>query len=102
MIVHCSLWKFKEGTTSTLIEEIAGAWRDLEKRIPSILKIEVGPDLGNWPENYDLAALIYFSSAKGYEEYRADALHLSFANKYLVPNIDGLHTRAAVQLNLPQ
>lgn len=101
MIVHCSLWKFKSGTTPALVQEIAQAWRELVGRVPSVRKIEVGPDLGNWPENYDLAALVYFDAAEGYEDYRADEVHLAFAHKYLLPNVEGLGMRAAVQFELP-
>lgn len=101
MIVHCSLWKFKDGTPRAVVEEAVSEWRALLGRVPSIRRIEVGPDLGNWPENYDIAALIYFDSAKGYEEYREDPVHLEFGYKYLVPNVEGLEMRAAVQFELP-
>ncbi|MFD3500469.1 Dabb family protein [Streptomyces sp. NPDC058678] len=101
MIVHCSLWKFKEGTPQSVVEEAVREWRALLGGVPSIRRIEVGPDLGDWPENYDIAALVYFDSAKGYEEYRDDPVHLEFGYKYLVPHVEDLHMRAAVQFELP-
>lgn len=101
MIVHCSLWKFKTDVSAELVNEIAHSWKALEDVIPCVRKIEVGPDLGNWPENYDIAALVYFDGPEGYETYRHDESHTAFAYKYLVPNIEGLHMRAAVQFELP-
>ncbi|MET4898521.1 Dabb family protein [Sphingomonadaceae bacterium jetA1] len=101
MIVHCSLWKFKDGTSPELVEDIVQRWRALEAIVPSVRKIEAGPDLGNWDENYDIAALIYFDGPEGYESYRTNEDHLAFAMEFLVPNIDGLHMRAAVQFTLP-
>lgn len=100
MIVHCSLWKFKDGTTQAAIDDIVREWRALLGRVPSIRGIEIGPDVGNSPENYDLAALVFFDSAKGYEAYRYDLVHLEMGYKYIHPHIEGFHMRAAVQFEL--
>lgn len=60
MIVHCSLWKFRDGTSPQLVADIARRWSALGNIVQSVRRIEVGPDLGNLGENYDIAALVYF------------------------------------------
>jgi hypothetical protein len=91
----------KEDTSSDDLDEIARQWKALENLIPAVRRIDVGPDLDQWPENYDIAALIYFDSADGYAEYREDQAHIDFAETYLIPFVKDLEMRASVQFELP-
>ncbi|MCZ4344156.1 Dabb family protein [Sphingomonadaceae bacterium G21617-S1] len=102
MIVHCSLWKFKDQVSSTQIDDIVRGYRDLGAKIPGVRAIQVGRDCRGLAGNHDIAALIFFDDIEGYQAYVDNQDHLDYAFGVLIPNIEGLDKRAAVQFEIPE
>lgn len=100
MIRNCSLWKFKEGTTPETVAEIVAALRKLPEEIDLVRGISVGADIGDRPGNYDMALMSDFDSFEDYATYREHPAHLRVAEELLIPNIEDLSDRVAVQYEL--
>jgi len=99
VIRHCSLFKFKEGTSADLINEIVREFRALDGKIPVVKKITVGKNIGFMADNYDIAANVLFDSIDDYKTYAEDETHWVFVRAYLLPNLE---TRCAVQFDLDE
>jgi hypothetical protein len=99
MIRHCSLFKFKDGTSSDLIDEIMREFRALDGKIPAVKQLIVGRNIGFMADNYDIAANVLFNSIADYKIYTEDETHWTFVRAYLLPN---LATRCAVQFDLDE
>lgn len=99
MIRHCSLFKFKEGTPSALIDEIVAQFRTLSGKVPEVKQLTVGRNIGFMAENYDIAANILFDSIDDYRAYAENKTHWAFVNEYLLPNLEA---RCAVQFDLDE
>lgn len=99
MIRHCSLFKFKDGTSPELIDEIVAAFRALDGKIPVVKQLTVGRNIGFMPDNYDIAANVLFESIDDYRIYAEDETHWAFVRAYLLPNLE---TRCAVQFDLDE
>jgi hypothetical protein len=97
MIRHCSLFKFKDGTSGESIAEIVEHFRALTDKVPAIRSADIGRNIGFHDGNYDIAANVNFDSIEGYREYSVDATHLKFVDDYLLPNLE---VRVAVQFDL--
>jgi hypothetical protein len=97
MIRHCSLFKFKQGTSPQTVDEIVEQFRALAGKVPAIRSAVIGKNIGFHDDNYDIAANVQFDSIEGYREYSADKTHLKFVEDYLMPNLD---SRVAVQFEL--
>jgi hypothetical protein len=97
VIRHCSLFKFKLGTSEELIDEILAEFRGLAEKVPSIRSATIGKNIGFHEGNFDIAANVQFESIDGYREYSVDETHLKFVDEYLMPNLEA---RVAVQFDL--
>jgi hypothetical protein len=100
MIMHASLWKFKPGTPPAVVERVVREWRLLKEKISAIRHMAVGGNIGSMPDNYSVAACVQFEAIDGYREYVENEHHMNFARTYLLPNINGLEDRAAVQFEM--
>ena len=87
MIRHCSLFKFKQGTSPQAIDEIVERFRALAGQVPAIRSADIGRNIGFHEGNYDIAANVQFDSIDGYREYSEDESHLRFVDDYLRPNL---------------
>lgn len=99
MIRHCSLFKFRDGTSPELIDEIVRAFRALDNKIPVVKQLTVGRNVGFMPDNYDIAANVLFESIDDYRIYAEDETHWAFVRAYLLPNLE---KRCAVQFDLDE
>ena len=99
MIKHCSLFKFKEGTSSELIDEIVREFRALSGKVPVVKQLVVGRNIGFMPDNFDIAANLLFDSIDDYRIYASDETHWAFVRAYLLPNLEA---RYAVQFDLDE
>ncbi len=97
MIRHCSLWKFKEGVTPELIDEMAAAFARAIEHIPSAISGRFGRNVGYMDDNYDFAINIEFEDVDGYRAYVAHELHRELSARYLRPNAQ---SRAGLQFEL--
>jgi hypothetical protein len=97
MIRHCSLFKFKHGTSSELIDTIVSEFRALNGKIPVVKQLVVGRNIGFMADNYDIAANILFDTIDDYRIYAENETHWAFVRTYLLPNLE---SRCAVQFDL--
>jgi len=99
VIRHCSLFKFKQGTSPELIDTIVSEFRALDGKIPVVKQLVVGRNIGFMSDNYDMAANILFDTIDDYRAYAENETHWTFVRTHLLPNLE---TRCAVQFDLDE
>jgi hypothetical protein len=111
MLIHCSLFKLKPGTSPEVRDRLVTEFRGLGAKIPYIRKITVGTNTSDYdvirgiaaskgfqakiPDGYDFAAVIHFDSLDDYYRYCADDSHLDLVRSQLLPNQE---SRASIQM----
>lgn len=98
---HCVMFKFVEGATDAQKLAMAEALMGMPKKIPQIVALSCGADLGlAGGANHDFAATVDFADAAGYELYAKHPAHVEVIQNYIKPILlPG--SRTAVQFGLP-
>jgi hypothetical protein len=95
MFRHVVLVQWKEGTPTTLGDEVAAALRKLPERGIPFRSYDVGADLGlPGPNHYDFGVIATFDDQTGWDAYMADEEHDRIRAELINPNVE---VRATVQ-----
>lgn len=96
MFIHNVFFKWKAGTTSAEVDEMAAALGTLPGRVPSIRSYTFGRDLGLGQPgaSWDFAIHAEFDDEAGWREYVSHPVHEAVRDEKLAPRIA---ERASVQ-----
>jgi hypothetical protein len=75
MIEHIVIFKFKESTSVSQIENAIIMLRDLKKEIPGIIDIQAGQNLSKRNQGFELGLTVRMESIKSLEEYGPHPKH---------------------------
>jgi hypothetical protein len=87
MIRHIVVFRWKPGTTSEQVSQIADELRTLPGRIPEIKAYHCGPDAGITPGVADFAVTADFDDEAGYVTYRDHPDHKEIIARLITPLI---------------
>lgn len=85
MIRHSSHFKFKPEVGEEMIAKIIEEFSRLPALIPAILSFEIGRNIGDRPDNFDIGVCMTFASFEDYKVYRVNPDHIQFYTDYLIP-----------------
>jgi hypothetical protein len=97
MIRHCSLFKFKPDVGPEMISKIMEEFSKLPGLIQAIESFEIGKNVGDRPDNYDIGVCMTFASFEAYKVYRVNPDHIKFYQEFLIPFQDA---RTSVQFEI--
>jgi hypothetical protein len=84
-IQHVVMFRFREGTEPSAVDELASGLRRLPSLIPQIATYALGPDLGLSDGSWDFALSARFASAADFETYRAHPEHQAVVSDLIEP-----------------
>ena len=89
LLRHVVLFKFKEDATKEQVQEIVNAFRELPKKIDTIVEFEYGTDVSveNLAQGFTHGFVVTFRDEKGREVYLPHAAHKDFV-KIALPKVD--------------
>ena len=96
---HVVLGKFTAETTTEQKEQMFSQLRALPSKIPSILSLMVGEDLGLADGNHGFALNVEFMDEAGYKIYATHEAHVAVITGYIKPILEP-GSRSAVQFRL--
>lgn len=76
MICHIVFFKFKPETSDEQKNKLENDLKELKQKIPLIQHLEVGVDMGNKPNSFDLALNSDFETWDDVEKYSAHPDHV--------------------------
>ncbi len=99
MFVHNVFFKWKPGTTTSHVDEMATALGTLPGKVPSIRSYKFGRDLGLGQPgvSWDFAISAQFDDEAGWREYLSHPAHEAVRDESLAPRIA---ERASVQFSV--
>jgi len=74
MVKHIVMWKLKNKADSEIIRD---KLNDLMGKIPGLLKVEVGIDMGDTDSDFHMVLLAELESKEALEAYRIHPAHLA-------------------------
>lgn len=84
-IQHVVMFRFREGTDPSAVDELAAGLRRLPALVPQIATYALGPDLGLSEGSWDFALSARFASVNDFETYRAHPEHQAVVHDLLEP-----------------
>ena len=87
MIRQITLIRFKPEVEADQIQAMAEGFQGLVNIVPTVSRLEFGPDLNIRDDTWDYALVIDFPDEEALVSYRDHPTHLSFANRFM-PLID--------------
>jgi hypothetical protein len=93
-IQHVVMFRFREGTDPSAVDDLAAGLRRLPSLIPQIATYVVGPDLGLSEGAWDFALSARFASVADFQTYRAHPEHQAVVRDLIEPITE---ERASVQ-----
>ena len=97
MFRHTVLLKLADHTTDTQRAQICEALAELPAAIPEIRSYTIGTNVGDRPDNHDLAVIGDFDDKAGYQVYADHPAHVAVIRDLIAPL---LTERAAVQFEV--
>ncbi|CAN5610123.1 hypothetical protein BH10ACT3_BH10ACT3_15240 [soil metagenome] len=85
MLRHVVLLKFVDGTPPEQIDGIVASLQQLPSHLPSLVRYEVGRNVGLTDGAADLAIVAEFDDADGYVLYRDDPTHQAIIQADIAP-----------------
>lgn len=76
MIRHIVLFKFKENISRKSKEKLIADLKNLKKKIPLVIELEVGVDIAFKPNSYSIALNSVFETFDDLEKYAVHRDHL--------------------------
>jgi hypothetical protein len=95
---HVVVFRWKPGTTSAQVDEIAAGMRALPAQIPELRAYHVGADAGLTPGNADFAVVADTDDEEGWAIYRDHPAHRRLIEELITPAVE---SRSAVQYVIP-
>lgn len=85
MIVHAVMFTWKSGVTSRQVEELTSAIHAMRGRIPGLVAIQGGPDLGLRAGNPDYLLVATLEDEDAWHAYQAHPLHKALVADIVTP-----------------
>lgn len=85
MIVHVVMFTWKAGVSSQQIDELTAAVHAIRGKVPGLISIQGGPDLGLRPGNPDYLLVATFDDEAAWHSYQAHPLHKSLVAEKIAP-----------------
>jgi hypothetical protein len=85
LIRHCSLFRFNPDVSDETKDRILSEFSRLRDSIDAIDSLEIGRNMGDRSDNFDLGVCMSFESFDRYKEYRSHPDHVYFYKNFLIP-----------------
>ena len=85
MIVHAVMFTWKNGVMSQQVDELTAAIHAIHGKVPGLISIQGGPDLGLRPGNPDYLLVATFADEAAWHAYQAHPLHKTLVAEKIVP-----------------
>ncbi len=84
-IQHVVMFRFREGTERSAVDDLAMGLRRLPGLIPQIATYALGPDLGISDGSWDFALSARFATVADFETYRSHPEHQAVVEDLVEP-----------------
>jgi hypothetical protein len=81
MIRHIFMASIKQGTTKEQLDELINAYHSLSKKVPEIVQLTVGKNLGWYDEKVSMALVADFENEENWKIFMENQDHLNIGEK---------------------
>ncbi len=85
MITHVVMFTWKTGVSSQQVDELTAAIHEVRGKVPGLISIQGGPDLGLRPGNPDYLLIATFDDEAAWHGYQAHPLHKALVAERIAP-----------------